>query len=277
VGDPVRPKDGRGHDLDALLSSVLAHHLFGWDIAGYYDLRTIWRSSTGGDDKALREAVWLDLDICRPNLKSIGHHILTINGQTPAPPQHARTLNPNLLRGVGMNPVTSWRRKYPLGTLHFLLWLWNADLPPGRHESALPLVWLADSAYINGQSDTPAARRYRTNVLDWARNAVPSPVLTASLDEIDTDAFEERVERLRPILEGCGWAWGQGNIRSRHRYLSGGQCRFNQPNPHRLNALYDAVARYHRLARAPLPRPFRSARRNTHPRPPSRRSGRPNQ
>lgn len=231
-----------GTDLDALVSSVLAHHVLGWEIAGFYDLTSIHRSADVGTTRELADAVWLDLDISRPSVRSVGHHILQMDdGPLDA---HIQTLNPNLLRGV---TVQDYGRKYPLATLHLLLWLWNVD-PPADDPRALPLLWLPDSSFINGQSDKRDARgrilqrHYRANVLDWLQNGVPVPALVATAAEIDTRAFEERVAALLADFAACGWPPGMGRPPSNHLGLAGGQCRFSRPDPVRLRRIYRTIS-----------------------------------
>ncbi len=104
-----------GNDLDALLSAQFLQHTLGWSIAGFYNYTTLYH------DPAIdpRECVWVDLDIYDPACGSIGHHILRPT-PTDRIPGHRSSVNPNLLRGIDQ---TDFTHKYPLGTIHLLLWL----------------------------------------------------------------------------------------------------------------------------------------------------------
>src|SRR3974377_798584 len=104
-----------GNDLDALLSAQFLYHVLDWAVAGFYNYTTLYH------DPAIdpRECVWVDLDVYHTDLLPIGHP-----GLRPAPtdriPGHRASVNPNLLRGIDQ---TDFAHKYPLGTIHFLLWL----------------------------------------------------------------------------------------------------------------------------------------------------------
>ena len=126
-----------GDDIDSLMCATLMHHLLGWTIAGFYvDYAKVWYRS-GLNVSALRDAIWLDLDISRAHIRSIGHHIL-LSRPDDRIPAHKESVNPNLLRGVtgrsGEGRAAehgeacpcgglTFPHKYPLGTIHFLLWL----------------------------------------------------------------------------------------------------------------------------------------------------------
>jgi hypothetical protein len=84
----------------------------------------------------------------------LGHHVLRL---TPADRLPELSAKCNLNELVGRSVQRGFTRKYPLGTVHFLMWLYDVDLPP--HPDAELLIWLADSTYINAQ-----ARSWRR---DW--------------------------------------------------------------------------------------------------------------
>lgn len=226
-----------GNDLDSVLSAAFLHDKFGWDVAGIYDYEILWHSDTFHDFSTRLENgefVAIDLDMYRGNIPSLGHHILS-DGEASELPGHVRTLNPNEIRGI---TTENFRRKYPLGTIHFLLWLFEEEI---TDELTQALVWLADSAFINGQS-----HKYRENVSEWIRNYLSAPWLTTSLEKIDTPEFEELIEnKLFPLLEATGFARGDGQIVSRHRNLSGFQCQYDNPNQarNRLLRLFRLVYR----------------------------------
>ena len=93
-------------DMDGLLSAAFLHHHLGWRPAGYYDGDTLWHSPLAREQR--HRLVWVDLDISRSNIPSIGRHIMTTTG--PLPEALASCCNPNLLVGVG---VDAYPRKYP--------------------------------------------------------------------------------------------------------------------------------------------------------------------
>lgn len=219
-----------GDDLDALLSALVLHHTLGWNVVGLYqEYTTVWHQCRAS---ALRDAVWVDLDISQPDIRSIGHHIL-YDGPGRDESAHALNVNPNRLRGVtGISGQcttkgatcscgsTTFRHKYPLGTVHFLLWLFDLQTPEVDWLDAL--LWHADSAWINGQS-----HKYAPNVRDWATNHVPIHSLMRGLNQINDVAFEDIVSgKVIPFLKRFGFLHGRSQTSSRHRGITNWQCQF---------------------------------------------------
>lgn len=214
-----------GNDLDSLLSACLLKAKFGWDISGVYDYVNLWYSSEIKNfmEKLLNgKYVGVDLDIYHPNIPSIGHHILELDSGSNLP-GHRLTLNPNFIRGVS---VKDFKRKYPLGTVHFLTWLFDfEDLP----RDAIYLIWLADSSFINGQS-----HRFRDNVIEWINNFLSGNLLEDSLEEIDTEKFEIALEEnIISKLKEIKICKGNGQVRSRFKSICGFQCQWVNPERER--------------------------------------------
>ena len=202
-----------GNDIDALLSAQFLHHTLGWSIVGFYNYTTLYH------DPAIdpRDCVWVDLDIHDRACSSIGHHILR---PTPADriPGHRSSVNPNLLRGID---GTAFTHKYPLGTIHFLLWLHDQRIKNKR--ACTLLLWLADSTWINAQ-------RYRANVHDWLTNWISVPELLETFDQTDTPDFEAEMQA--QVLSKLQLAELEpGNVQnvSQHLGLGGHQCAWNKP------------------------------------------------
>ncbi len=159
----------RGHkmivssDLDGLLSGALLSWLLDWKVIGFYDAENIWvlfdhTDILGG------EYVFVDHDICRREVISIGHHMLQYNPDIPVPAYaepDARHVNPNLIRGF--NADQHFDKKYPFATIHFLLCCYNAwgNLASYRiPREFLPLLLHVDSPMRS-------AVDYDENVLEW--------------------------------------------------------------------------------------------------------------
>jgi len=224
-----------GNDLDSVLSALFLKSIFGWDIKAIYDYQTLWRAEEETDfltRLAQGQYLALDLDIYHPNIFSVGHHILEY---APADilSGHARSLNPNFIRGVG---AENFKQKYPLGTIHFLVWLFHET---NLTRAAKFLMWLADSAFINAQS-----HRFRANALDWTRNALQSDYLTEMTERVELPGFEEALRReILPRLRENPLAIEAGQATSLHLKMGGFQCQWSDPNRQR-----DAVAALFALA-----------------------------
>jgi hypothetical protein len=202
-----------GNDLDALLSAQFLQHTLGWSIAGYYNYTTLYH------DPAIdpRECVWVDLDVYDHACASIGHHILR-----PSPadriPGHRSSVNPNLLRRIDQ---TDFVHKYPLGTIHFLVWLHDARV--NNRRACVLLLWLADSTWINAQ-------RFRSNVREWLTHWITVPELLDTFDQTDTPDFEAEMQaRVLNRLAIAELAPGNVQNVSLHLGLGGYQCAWDKP------------------------------------------------
>jgi hypothetical protein len=203
-----------GNDIDALLSAQFLQQTLGWSIVGFYNYSTLYV------DPAIdpRDCVWVDLDVYDPACCSIGHHILRPT-PTDRIPGHRSSVNPNLLRGIDQ---TDFTHKYPLGTIHFLLWLHDVRIRNRR--AAVLLLWLADSTWINAQ-------RYRSNVRTWLFEWLPVPELMDTFEQTATSDFEAEMQA--QVLSKLQLAELEpGNVQnvSQHLGLGGHQCAWDKPD-----------------------------------------------
>jgi len=207
-----------GDDIDAIISSCFLHHYLGWKIKGFYVGYSKLFIEKNYDN--WKDAIFVDLDISQNNIRSIGHHILQLNNKDiPFDIGHKNSLNPNLLRGVTMK---NFQGKYPLGTIHFLMWLHNFRF---KFKSDLQkILWVADSTWINGQS-----HRFRDNVYDWIKYFNLTSLMDG-FEEIDTKNFERKIDEIvYSEIEKMGFDKGTGQVSSRHLGLHGFQCQFSDP------------------------------------------------
>jgi hypothetical protein len=205
-----------GTDLDALISAAFMHHHFNWQPIGVYNLKEIY-AADGASNDDLKRAIWVDLDIARSDIRSVGHHILTNRpGETIS--GLSGYLNPNLLRSISMR---QFARKYPLSTLHLLMWLTNKDAP-GKVSDEFA-IWLPDSCWI-------IAQKYSRNVREWLTNWMPHPFLISTVDACNTRDYEEAMgEFLKEFRRNVPLPVGRGQIQSVNLGLHGYQCRYSDP------------------------------------------------
>jgi len=240
-----------GDDLDAALSTALFLHLHrNARLVGlYHKYDTVVYSGVSWQD--VLGAVWLDLDIAHPACRSVGHHIV----------RHAPDDNlPNLAHSCNLNELTDrsvrerFTEKYPLGTVHFLMWLYEVEVPSRPYADLL--IWLADSAFINGQSYKWHRQRrktagrhqwvrrkgFRWNVERWLQQEMPLRSLQETFEDVDTVDFERRMARFqREVMAQAGLSPGHGQVGSRHLKLSGYQC---QPNGDDIRAYVYRLLRF---------------------------------
>lgn len=219
-----------GTDLDALLSGAyLAEHLDHY-IVGFYDLERLYVDPEYVS--SLTDALWVDLDIFDDRYHSIGHHIVSMRPDDTVP-GFDNSINVNLERNV-WGEGYRFTRKCPVGTIMFLSWLYDT----GEPRDARPF-WLADSAWINGQS-----HKYRENVGTWVTETFGSDWMREGFDLIDTESFERSMEALfettlRPAL---GPVADTGRSTSRHCTIGGWQFGFDDPRQFPTQAALDLLA-----------------------------------
>lgn len=240
-----------GDDLDSLLSAMYLHQKFGWPVAGIYCQYTrLWHSDVA---KIFQEKLFagklfaVDLDIYHAAIPSLGHHIISLKNNDNLP-GHSHSLNPNALRGFSIRE--HFRRKYPLATIHFLLWLFEEkNLLP----EAEMLVWLADSTFVNAQ-------HYRENVEEWVTRFFNFPTFVQILPALQTLDFEQnlkgkillRMEK-NPLCRPT-----RSNYKSKNLGINGFQCQFENPNRQNgvLQSLLDLLSSLSGWQRLPLPARF---------------------
>lgn len=223
-----------GDDLDAALSTALFLHLHpNARLVGlYHKYENVIYSGVSWED--VLGAVWLDLDIAHPACRSVGHHIVR---HTPEDDLPGLATSCNLNELTGRSVRERFTEKYPLGTVHFLMWLYKTEIPSRPYADLL--IWLADSAFINGQSYKWHRQRrkkagqprwirrkgFRWNVERWVQEEMPLDSLQKTFEEVDTVGFEQRMVHFqREVMTQAGLIPGHGQIGSRHMKLSGFQC-----------------------------------------------------
>lgn len=146
-------------DSDGFLCGLFMSHYFNWKIKGFYDGKVLLlNKDISVFDK---NCAFLDIEIFRKTVKSIGHHMLKYNKRLTNIDFSGfdNTIQPNLLRNYdGKN---EFRLKYPLATIHFLIAIAASqkvkiDLP----DSALAPLFFVDGTF-------QVLYTYPENVLNW--------------------------------------------------------------------------------------------------------------
>jgi transcriptional regulator with XRE-family HTH domain len=103
-------------DADGLLCGLLMSHHLGWRIRGFYDAKVLVCSS------AVRpqNCVFLDMEIFRPNVRSVGQHLLMYN-RNRIPPNWDHFESAFAINEVRGIDARTFDQKYPFGTIHFLM------------------------------------------------------------------------------------------------------------------------------------------------------------
>jgi hypothetical protein len=207
-------------DFDGIMSSMLLHEVNGWNLIGFYDLECIWfdeKLSNSNVIELLKSSIWVDADIYHEKIRSIGHHILKFREDDKIS-GHSQSLNPNLLRGIYHG---NFKRKYPFGTIHFLMTL--LKYAPKENELTELLLWHPNSSLANAQ-------RYRDNAEDWLKNFLNINFMIKTFPKTMDKQFEERMmKEVYSKLQNIGFESGRAQIVTLHLKLRGYQCAFKDP------------------------------------------------
>jgi hypothetical protein len=136
-------------------------HARRWRCVGYYDGEGLylWEKPR---DVAWHEAAFIDVEVLRPDVRSIGNHLIAHDAEDAEnlERQYPGLANPNLWRGIYFQP--DFPRKYPFGTLPLLVCALAARNLAEFDRQHLGPIYYADSGLEN-------AVVYKDNALDWLR------------------------------------------------------------------------------------------------------------
>ena len=145
-------------DADGMLCGLFMSHFLGWEIVGYYDNGKNLILKNGVHAK---DCIFLDTEIYRPEVRSIGHHISLFrkDGTGINMANYANCLNPNNLRGRTLKE--NFSLKYPMGTIHLLISIIGSTRNIDFSDESFFTVLQADGT-INRFLD-----RYSDNLRSW--------------------------------------------------------------------------------------------------------------
>ena len=130
-------------DYDGLICASLLNHHKQWNLVGYYDLESIWISDEAKKNK--NDIIWVDLNILPHQGRAIGGHIISIADESL--PGFETSCNPNILAELNSS---MFKKKFPLSTLLFLLWIYNIEIP--KKILSKMLVLHSDSSWLKAQN-----------------------------------------------------------------------------------------------------------------------------
>lgn len=145
-------------DSDGLLCGLFMSHYLNWEIVGFYDGKVcLLKDGVSAFDD---DVCFLDIEIYREGVKSMGHHMLSIYNSVKSVEWNDRFKNciqPNLMRGYDKN---SFRLKYPLATIHLLIGILESEIDIKVENSAIfPLL------FVDGTFNVMFS--YPENVMNW--------------------------------------------------------------------------------------------------------------
>lgn len=143
-------------DSDGFLCGLLVTNFLGWNVVGFYDGKVLICK----DGVDYQDCVFLDIEINRKNIRSIGNHLVEYNYLLDIPNRNfTQSIQPNILRKF--DKKKNFQQKYPLATIHLLLGILQAKGVINKlHTEAFgPLL------FVDGVGNNLFG--YPENCLDW--------------------------------------------------------------------------------------------------------------
>jgi len=187
-------------DSDGLLCGLFMSNVLNWEIVGFYDTKVLTLKK--GED--IKECIFLDVDIFRNYIKSLGHHMVLYNKKHK--PQNwlnfSNCIQPNIMRNY--DAKTSFNLKYPLGAIHLILGIIGHNRSIEIKKTAICPLLYTDGTFKN-------LFNYPDNCLSWLNflcaEETNSPLNTIFFNDHYTTsslmiALKDFFEKLRTINDG---------------------------------------------------------------------------
>lgn len=145
-------------DSDGLLCGLLMTNYFGWRVRGFYDGKILLIAQ----EYKPKDCVFLDMEIFRKNVRSVGQHMVMFN-RNKLPPgweNFENCISANNLRDYDVNH--NFSQKYPLGTIHLLLSIAGLEKEIDITTDAICPLLYTDGTFKN-------LFNYPDNCLGWLR------------------------------------------------------------------------------------------------------------
>ena len=146
-------------DIDGILCGLLVSSYLDWTIVGFYDGKLLIVK----ENISAKDCIFLDMEILRKNISSFGHHMNLHNINNPPEDYYevlSHCINPNYIRKF--DRVHTFARKYPLGSIHFLMYILETNYPKliKVKREGLASLFFADGIW-------KILFKYTNNVFDW--------------------------------------------------------------------------------------------------------------
>ena len=143
-------------DSDGLLCGLLMSHYLDWRIRGFYDGKALVIE----EGMNPQDCIFLDMDIFRSNIRSVGQHMVMYDKAAPQPnwSNFDNCIAANNLRNFDFK--NDFKLKYPLGTVHLLLAILGQHSTITIQKSAVSPLLYTDGTFKNQFN-------YPENCLSW--------------------------------------------------------------------------------------------------------------
>jgi len=145
-------------DSDGLLCGLFMSNYLGWRIKGFYDGKIMLLDK----DISAKDCVFLDMEVFRKDMKSVGHHMVQFNKKKRPVnwDNYKDCIQSNNLRDY--DGYNDFRLKYPLATIHFLMGILGSKMKLTIPKSAICPLLYVDGVFKN-------LFGYPENCIDWLR------------------------------------------------------------------------------------------------------------
>lgn len=145
-------------DSDGMLCGLLMSSQLNWKVKGFYDGKILLIDKNTNPD----ECIFLDIEIFRKNIRSIGHHMVNYRcDQLPSNWKNfENSIQANNLRDFDFKH--NFKEKYPFGTIHLLLAILGSTLSIPINEKGLGYLLYTDGTFKN-------IFNYPDNSLSWLK------------------------------------------------------------------------------------------------------------
>lgn len=145
-------------DSDGLLCGLFMSTYLDWRIKGFYDGKIMLLAK----DVSAKDCVFLDMEIFRKDIKSVGHHMVQFNKKKKPSNwnNYKNCIQPNNLRDY--DGYYDFRLKYPLATIHLLIGIVGSKIKLTIPKSAICPLLYVDGVFKN-------LFGYPENCIDWLR------------------------------------------------------------------------------------------------------------
>lgn len=158
-------------DLDGITSGLLLKKYLNCSIVGFTNsAENVWLNERLCDN--FSELCFVDIFIANPETTTIDQHIIAVNKEHhDLLKQNSNKVNPNLLNPRFHLPSSSYKTKYPFGTVHFIIALlekMNVEIDPILSETNPHKLCCID--FILRADDTMKTTvdsKYQENAADW--------------------------------------------------------------------------------------------------------------
>lgn len=204
-------------DLDGILSGFLLQKYLNCKIVGFSNsAESIWLNEQAIDN--FSQLCFIDIFIARPDIMCLDQHIIAVNEQHhEIISKNENKLNPNLLNPRFHIPDASYRRKYPFGTVHFIIALLeklgielDAKITEthAHNLSAIDFILRADDSM-----KTTVSSKYMNNANEWwqwlkslSNDGKTINNLIEYLDNLSEEKVLEIKKRIGNLLQSDSYA-----------------------------------------------------------------------